>query len=237
MSARTRLRLAARLPSLVDPVARWWARQPRPVQGRGDGLAAAGVRGPRTRSTLSTATGRACSSSRSAIYILLALGLNIVVGQAGLLDLGYVAFYAVGRLHDGQAHDDGRAGRRGRRSPWPSSLAMVAGVLLGAPTLRLRGDYLAIVTLGFGEIVRIVAQNTESLGEARGITGIPHPRPVLGAEFGLDAAAVLLPDPGRHRAGGGHDRAPQPVAGRAGRGPPSGRTRTRPRPWACPPSR
>ena len=52
---------------------------------------------------------------------------------------------------------------------------MVAGVLLGAPTLRLRGDYLAIVTLGFGEIVRIVAQNSESLGEARGITGIPHP--------------------------------------------------------------
>jgi branched-chain amino acid transport system permease protein len=73
-------------------------------------------------------------------------------------------------------------------------------VALGAPTLRLRGDYLAIVTLGFGEIVRIVAQNSESLGEARGITGIPHPGPVGGVGFGLlplpyyylTLAAVLL---------------------------------------------
>jgi ABC-type branched-subunit amino acid transport system ATPase component/ABC-type branched-subunit amino acid transport system permease subunit len=62
-------------------------------------------------------------------------------------------------------------------------VAMVAGVALGAPTLRLRGDYLAIVTLGFGEIVRIVAQNTESLGKARGITGIPHPTNLPGLDF------------------------------------------------------
>ena len=55
---------------------------------------------------------------------------------------------------------------------------MVAGVLLGAPTLRLRGDYLAIVTLGFGEIVRIIALNTNALGESRGITGITHPEPL-----------------------------------------------------------
>ncbi|HKY76472.1 MAG TPA: branched-chain amino acid ABC transporter ATP-binding protein/permease, partial [Acidimicrobiia bacterium] len=64
-------------------------------------------------------------------------------------------------------------------------VAMIAGVTLGAPTLRLRGDYLAIVTLGFGEIVRIVAQNTTALGQNRGITGIPHPSPILGAEFKL----------------------------------------------------
>src|SRR5437764_8004883 len=60
------------------------------------------------------------------------------------------------------------------------------GVILGAPTLRLRGDYLAIVTLGFGEIVRIIAQNSGSLGEARGITGIPHPGPVFGLKFAFD---------------------------------------------------
>ena len=65
-------------------------------------------------------------------------------------------------------------------------LASVAGVILGAPTLRLRGDYLAIVTLGFGEIARIVAQNSESLGASRGISSIPHPTPMLGVEFGLD---------------------------------------------------
>ena len=60
---------------------------------------------------------------------------------------------------------------------------MAAGVALGGPTLRLRGDYLAIVTLGFGEIVRIIAQNSGSLGEARGITGIPHPSSSPGLEF------------------------------------------------------
>jgi branched-chain amino acid transport system permease protein len=108
------------------------------------------------------------------IYILLALGLNIVVGQAGLLDLGYVAFYAVG------AYTTAKLTTAAGWSSWEALplavvLACVAGVILGAPTLRVRGDYLAIVTLGFGEIVRIVAQNTPTLGEARGITGIPHP--------------------------------------------------------------
>ena len=63
---------------------------------------------------------------------------------------------------------------------------MVSGVILGAPTLRLRGDYLAIVTLGFGEIVRITAINTDEIGGARGITPIPHPPPFLGVEFKLD---------------------------------------------------
>ena len=63
---------------------------------------------------------------------------------------------------------------------------MLSGVILGAPTLRLRGDYLAIVTLGFGEIVRITAINTDEIGGARGITPIPHPPPFLGVEFKLD---------------------------------------------------
>ncbi|HEX2117973.1 MAG TPA: branched-chain amino acid ABC transporter ATP-binding protein/permease [Acidimicrobiales bacterium] len=108
------------------------------------------------------------------VYVLLALGLNIVVGQAGLLDLGYVAFYAVG------AYTTAKLTTASGWSAWDSLpmaivMAGVAGVILGAPTLRLRGDYLAIVTFGFGEIVHIVAQNSASLGEARGIPNIPHP--------------------------------------------------------------
>jgi branched-chain amino acid transport system permease protein len=117
------------------------------------------------------------------VYIVLALGLNIVVGQTGLLDLGYVAFFAVGAYSTAKLSVDGPL------NAWecliPAILiATAAGVALGAPTLRLRGDYLAIVTLGFGEIVRITAQNSPSLGEARGITGIPHPDPLPGMDFG-----------------------------------------------------
>ncbi|HEV2760526.1 MAG TPA: branched-chain amino acid ABC transporter ATP-binding protein/permease [Acidimicrobiales bacterium] len=108
------------------------------------------------------------------VYVLLALGLNIVVGQAGLLDLGYVAFYAVG------AYTTAMFTTSGGLSGWAAlPLAIVfaafAGVVLGAPTLRLRGDYLAIVTFGFGEIAHTVARNSGSLGEARGIANIPHP--------------------------------------------------------------
>src|SRR5205823_7411870 len=101
-----------------------------------------------------------------------------------LLDLGYVAFYAVG------AYTTAKLTTTFGWNPWAAiplafGIAMIAGVILGAPTLRLRGDYLAIVTLGFGEIVRIVAQNTESLGQSRGITGIPHPGRIFGADFQL----------------------------------------------------
>ena len=118
------------------------------------------------------------------VYVLLALGLNVVVGQSGLLDLGYVAFFAVGAYATATLTTGGPG-----LNVWVAvvaaiALAMVAGVVLGGPTLRLRGDYLAIVTLGFGEIVRIVAQNTNALGESRGITGIPHPTAVLGQTFG-----------------------------------------------------
>src|SRR5690349_20397674 len=118
------------------------------------------------------------------LYILLALGLNIVVGQAGLLDLGYVAFYAVG------AYSTAKLTTTSDYDIWvvlplAIAIAMLAGALLGAPTLRLRGDYLAIVTLGFGEMVRIVAQNTDALGQSRGITGIPHPDSVFGLKFGI----------------------------------------------------
>jgi branched-chain amino acid transport system permease protein len=109
------------------------------------------------------------------MYMLVALGLNIVVGYAGLLDLGYVGFYAVGAYT--------AAILTSFHANWPLLFALpiavlastISGVLLGAPTLRVRGDYLAIVTLGFGEIIRLVAVNTEWLGDARGISNIDRP--------------------------------------------------------------
>jgi branched-chain amino acid transport system permease protein len=108
------------------------------------------------------------------VFMLLAIGLNVVVGQAGLLDLGYVAFFAVG------GYMMAVLGTRIGWSFWEILVAGVlasalSGILLGAPTLRLRGDYLAIVTLGFGEIVRKTAENTDYIGGPRGIAGIPHP--------------------------------------------------------------
>jgi branched-chain amino acid transport system permease protein len=108
-------------------------------------------------------------------YVLVALGLNIVVGYAGLLDLGYVGFYAVG------AYTVGVLSSQHGSLPWlwcvPVAIvvAMVSGIMLGAPTLRVRGDYLAIVTLGFGEIVRLTLVNSEWLGGAQGISEIPRP--------------------------------------------------------------
>jgi branched-chain amino acid transport system permease protein len=95
------------------------------------------------------------------IYIMLALGLNIVVGFAGLLDLGYIAFYAVGAYMYAllsSPHFNIHL-PFWVILPMGSGLACIFGVLLGAPTLKLRGDYLAIVTLGFGEIVRIFMNN------------------------------------------------------------------------------
>jgi branched-chain amino acid transport system permease protein len=108
-------------------------------------------------------------------YIVLALGLNIVVGFAGLLDLGYVAFYAVG------AYFYALLSTKAGLSFWavlPLSAIMAAifGILLGFPTLRLKGDYLAIVTLGFGEMIRITLNNWDSLtGGPNGILGIRGP--------------------------------------------------------------
>jgi branched-chain amino acid transport system permease protein len=146
------------------------------------------------------------------IAVMLALGLNVVVGLAGLLDLGYVAFFAVGAytfaILSGAAEfslaqlaqDPAANDLLPTWEPWfwllffvAMGLAAVAGVLLGAPALRLRGDYLAIVTLGFGEIVRISANNLEGFTAGPwGITQIPHPVVELAGfryAFGLDSAA------------------------------------------------
>ncbi len=108
------------------------------------------------------------------IYVMLGWGLNIVVGLAGLLDLGYVAFYAVG------AYSYALLSLNFGLNFWvclplAGLFAALFGVLLGAPTLRLRGDYLAIVTLGFGEIIRVVLLNWGSLsGGPNGIASIPR---------------------------------------------------------------
>lgn len=116
------------------------------------------------------------------IYVMLGLGLNIVVGFAGLLDLGYVAFYAVG------AYTYALLSEYFGLSFWvclplAGLLAATFGCLLGFPVLRLRGDYLAIVTLGFGEIIRILLNNwTQVTGGPNGIGGIDKPT-LFGLEF------------------------------------------------------
>jgi branched-chain amino acid transport system permease protein len=110
-----------------------------------------------------------------ATYVLVALGLNVVLGYAGLLDLGYVGFFAIG------AYTVGIFGSLHGKLPFLLLLPMAAifttisGIILGAPTLRVRGDYLAIVTLGFGEIVRLIAVNWDWGGSAAGISQVPRP--------------------------------------------------------------
>ena len=108
------------------------------------------------------------------LYVVLALGLNIVVGFAGLLDLGFAAFFAVG------AYTVGIFTLQFGLDFWLAlplaiGFAVIAGIIIGAPTLRLRSDYLAIVTLGFGEIVRITARNLKITGSASGLSGIEQP--------------------------------------------------------------
>ncbi|MGU7776468.1 ABC transporter permease subunit, partial [Burkholderia sp. MR1-5-21] len=120
-------------------------------------------------------------------YVILGLGLNIVVGFAGLLDLGYVGFYAVG------GYTYAMLNQYFGLTFWEClPLAAIAsatfGFLLGFPVLRLRGDYLAIVTLGFGEIIRLLANNLTSLtGGPDGISGIPKPT-VFGFEMARSAS-------------------------------------------------
>lgn len=126
------------------------------------------------------------------VYMIVAVGLNVVIGLAGLLDLGYVGFYALGAYSvalfgsTSSPVVEALQNRFGLSEEWavpfaicvPIAIAMalVAGVILGAPTLRLRGDYLAIVTMGFGEIIRICARNLDNVTNgAAGITNVPVP--------------------------------------------------------------
>jgi len=137
------------------------------------------------------------------LYIMLALGLNIVVGMAGLLDLGYIAFYAIGAYAAallGSTHLTDNFVALQQMFPsglhlslWlilPSAALLAAffGILLGTPTLRLRGDYLAIVTLGFGEIIRIFINNLDRplnfTNGPKGISGI-DPATFFGFDFSM----------------------------------------------------
>ena len=148
------------------------------------------------------------------LYVLLALGLNIVVGYAGLLDLGFVAFYAVGaymyallaRPHLAENFEwiAAAVGTHGMHTPiWlaiplAAGLAAIAGVLLGMPVLKLRGDYLAIVTLGFGEIIRVFMNNLEQpLNITNGPRGLDRidPMNLFGFSFGkaIDIGDFRIP--------------------------------------------
>jgi branched-chain amino acid transport system permease protein len=157
------------------------------------------------------------SAANALAFAALALGLNIVVGFAGLLDLGYAAFFAIGAYAYGIAsswqlqpewtgfwepfawlglvshfHAAGADVVHFQVSFWlmlpvAGAIAAFFGVLFGAPTLRLKGDYLAIVTLGFGEIVPIVVRNTPSITNgAMGLNGVAAPQ-IFGFDFGVDA--------------------------------------------------
>lgn len=125
------------------------------------------------------------------LYVMLGLGLNIVVGMAGLLDLGYVAFYAVGaysyallNLHFGIGF--------WTALPLGGLMAAGFGIILGFPVLRLRGDYLAIVTLGFGEIIRLILENWTDFSQGpSGISGIPRPG-FFGMDLNLDQSLTYL---------------------------------------------
>jgi branched-chain amino acid transport system permease protein len=133
------------------------------------------------------------------IFVALALGLNIVVGLAGLLDLGYVAFYAVGAYAwaiFGSPHANLIFGGGFPLPAWTFYLFLVVGllagaatgILLGLPVLRLRGDYLAIVTLGFGEVIRVLANNLDKpinfTNGPKGITPISRPPAPFGISYG-----------------------------------------------------
>ena len=127
------------------------------------------------------------------IYVCLGLGLNIVVGLAGMLDLGYIAFYGVGaytyallNIHYGMGF--------WISLPFAAVFALIAGCIIGYPTLRMRGDYLAIVTLGFGEIVRLILNNWMELTNGpNGILGVKPPSiliPTFSGGFGFETLVL-----------------------------------------------
>ena len=134
------------------------------------------------------------------IYVLLGIGLNMVVGYAGLLDLGFVAFYAIGAY----CYAILASGQFDIHLPFAlvlfigGGLAGIAGVLLGIPVLRLRGDYLAIVTLGFGEIIRLLLEQSR-LDDQRPAGHLAHRRAVSVRLRPEHAEGLLLAAPAARR--------------------------------------
>ncbi|MFT4087464.1 MAG: branched-chain amino acid ABC transporter permease, partial [Gordonia sp. (in: high G+C Gram-positive bacteria)] len=177
---------------LGDRIRTWWDGLSRPAQW-GVGvvgfvlLAVLPVVKPPLIAT--TATDFGATMAQFAMIALIAIGLNVVVGQAGMLDLGYVGFYAVGAyvvaLLTSPASPVWNSTDHGVfTGPWgwlacvPLAIVItgITGLVLGTPTLRVRGDYLAIVTLGFGEIVRLIADNlTEVTNGPAGLQGVLFP--------------------------------------------------------------
>ena len=134
------------------------------------------------------------------LFVLLALGLNVVVGLAGILDLGYVASFAVGGYTTAVLTSPNSPGFS-PELPWPIALIVVVvitgivGLFIGAPVIRMRGDYLAIVTLGFGEIIRLLFLSdwlSGWFGGAQGITNIPGVEVGIGTVKGTDPRSVFL---------------------------------------------
>ncbi|ALM16873.1 branched-chain amino acid ABC transporter permease [Mycobacteroides abscessus] len=182
---------AARALAPGDSIRRWWSELARPVQW------VYGVVGFALLALLpvwkipyldTPNTSFGGVMAQFAMVALIAIGLNVVVGQAGLLDLGYVGFYAIGAYTVALlTSPDSPWNRMGTSaffsSDWawlsclPIAVAITAcfGLILGTPTLRLRGDYLAIVTLGFGEIIRLLADNLDVTNGPRGLHKVAYP--------------------------------------------------------------
>ena len=136
--------------------------------------------------------------ANAGVFVLLAMGLNVVIGMAGLLDLGYAAFFAIGAYTYAYSNSP-YSGLDVSFYPMlfvGAGVAAMFGILLGAPTLRLRGDYLAIMTLGFGEIVPIVFLNLDQFtGGTNGIKAIYRPETVTLGPFTLGPFSAISPLP------------------------------------------
>jgi branched-chain amino acid transport system permease protein len=176
-----------------DALRQWWDRLPR-VEKWGFGVIGFGLLAllplfpPPFLNTPNISFGG--TMAQFAMVAIIAIGLNVVVGQTGLLDLGYVGFYAVGAYTVALLTSPNSPWNRMGATGWfnedwawlacvPLAMAITAlsGLILGTPTLRLRGDYLAIVTLGFGEIIRLLADNLADITNGpRGLNEVAYPR-------------------------------------------------------------
>ncbi|MFI5511574.1 branched-chain amino acid ABC transporter permease [Mycobacterium sp. NPDC051804] len=192
-ASEKRMSLSDKLMAPGDGLRQWWDRLSR-VQKWGFGVIGFGLLAllplfpPPFLNTPNISFGG--TMAQFAMVAIIAIGLNVVVGQTGLLDLGYVGFYAVGAYTVALLTSPNSPWNRLGPTGWfdeawawlacvPLAMAITAlsGLILGTPTLRLRGDYLAIVTLGFGEIIRLLADNLADITNGpRGLNEVAYPR-------------------------------------------------------------